>query len=364
MEKRSVGAFQIGAVFIGTVIGAGFASGQEILQFFTRFGKTGILLLFLTGVVFSAVGYAVFYIAERLRLYNYKDFICGLYGEKMAILFDMVITLFLFIGAAIMFSGSGALFSENLNLPKSMGIAVIGFLTLVTVLNALDGVLRINSFIIPVTFSIIVMVFAANALSGGMVRSIELSSRYCSGNIAHAVLYFLFYCAYNLMLSLGVLTALPRKFTSHRTLFQGAVIGGTGLMLLGMLINLCLLHGTPDVFDYSIPSLFVVKNYPALFRIMIMVCIWCEIFSTAVSNIFGLTVRLSSGYPHLYKIITILTVAACMPFAFYDFKRLIAFFYPIFGALSLALMPCILYTFFKLRQRQPGKKKLKNVFEQ
>lgn len=349
MRQNFGSAFQIGAVFIGTVIGAGFASGQEIMQFFTRFGKMGILMLLLTGIVFSAAGYAVFYISNQLKLYNYKDFICGLYGEKMAILFDIVITLFLFIGAAIMFSGSGALFSENLNVPQGIGIAVIGFLTLLTVLNALDGVLRINSFLIPVSFSIIVLVFAANALSGGMARSVQLSDRYCSSNIPHGVLYFLFYCAYNLMLSLGVLTAMPKKFPKPATLLQGAVIGGVGLMFLGMLINLCLLHGTPDVFDYSIPTLFVVRRYPAIFRILIMLCIWCEIFSTAVSNIYGLTARLSSSYPHLYKIITILTVAACIPFAFYDFKRLIGFFYPIFGALSLALLPCILYTFVRVR---------------
>ena len=35
-------SFQIGAAFIGVIVGAGFASGQEILQFFTSFGAIGI----------------------------------------------------------------------------------------------------------------------------------------------------------------------------------------------------------------------------------------------------------------------------------------------------------------------------------
>lgn len=33
----------IGSAFIGIIVGAGFASGQEILQYFTSFGTLGVL---------------------------------------------------------------------------------------------------------------------------------------------------------------------------------------------------------------------------------------------------------------------------------------------------------------------------------
>jgi uncharacterized membrane protein YkvI len=33
---------QVAAAYVGTAIGAGFASGQEIMQFFVRFGHKGI----------------------------------------------------------------------------------------------------------------------------------------------------------------------------------------------------------------------------------------------------------------------------------------------------------------------------------
>lgn len=35
-------AFQIAGAYIGVIVGAGFASGQEILQFFTSFGWISI----------------------------------------------------------------------------------------------------------------------------------------------------------------------------------------------------------------------------------------------------------------------------------------------------------------------------------
>ena len=43
VKGNRVTTFKVAATYIGTVIGAGFASGQEILQFFSVFGNMGIL---------------------------------------------------------------------------------------------------------------------------------------------------------------------------------------------------------------------------------------------------------------------------------------------------------------------------------
>ncbi len=36
-------SFEMAGAFIGVIVGAGFASGQEILQFFTSFGWWGVV---------------------------------------------------------------------------------------------------------------------------------------------------------------------------------------------------------------------------------------------------------------------------------------------------------------------------------
>ncbi|GFR35148.1 hypothetical protein [Thermobrachium celere] len=49
---------KVAAVFIGTIIGAGLASGQEILQFFSRFGRgsfIGILICFILYILLSLI---------------------------------------------------------------------------------------------------------------------------------------------------------------------------------------------------------------------------------------------------------------------------------------------------------------------
>lgn len=57
MSKEKQAVLKIAGVFISTVIGAGFASGQEIVTFFIRYGRSGLLGLGVAGALsFYMVG--------------------------------------------------------------------------------------------------------------------------------------------------------------------------------------------------------------------------------------------------------------------------------------------------------------------
>ena len=45
--------------YVAAVIGAGFASGQEIISFFVKYGKYSIIGVLLSGVLFSVFASAV-----------------------------------------------------------------------------------------------------------------------------------------------------------------------------------------------------------------------------------------------------------------------------------------------------------------
>lgn len=47
---------QIASAFIGIIIGAGFASGQEILQYFTSFGLVGTIAIVIATALFAYIG--------------------------------------------------------------------------------------------------------------------------------------------------------------------------------------------------------------------------------------------------------------------------------------------------------------------
>ncbi len=352
MKRINSLSWQIGASFIGTIIGAGFASGQEIMYFFTQYGTLGLICMLLSGAVFALLGYAIFFNSRALRAYNYSDFIVKICGKRIAVVYDVIISTFLFLGASIMFSGSGAVFRENFKVNAAFGIFVIAILSLLVVLRSVKGILNINTVIVPVLIGVIIAVFAYTINKTGIEPLAANLAQLNSSGTIKPIFSFIFYCCYNIVVSIGVLSAFAEDISDQSILRRGSIIGGLGLMILGLLQNLCLLLFVPGIFKYSIPMLHVVSRYGVLLRYSIALCIWCAVFSTAVANLFSLASRLSKNNPRSYSFYALLITAACIPLAFYDFKKLVAFFYPLFGALSIALIIMILVNYLRLGLRQ------------
>lgn len=91
--------------FVGVVVGAGFATGQEIFQFFTSHGIYSIGGIFITGLIITLGGIFVLNTGFRLRSQNHSESIRYYLHPTIAKLFDIILTVFLFSLAIIMTAG-------------------------------------------------------------------------------------------------------------------------------------------------------------------------------------------------------------------------------------------------------------------
>ena len=73
MKKDFTKIFQIAVVFIGTVVGAGLASGKEITQFFTSFGLTSFFGILFCGVFYILMGSIISKISIKYSLNSFSD---------------------------------------------------------------------------------------------------------------------------------------------------------------------------------------------------------------------------------------------------------------------------------------------------
>lgn len=94
--KSHVRTLQIAFTYIGTIVGAGFATGQEILKFFTRYGHWAVLTILLSTILFIWLGTKMMVIARRIEAESYEDFNRHLFGEQVGStisLFTMVVLI-------------------------------------------------------------------------------------------------------------------------------------------------------------------------------------------------------------------------------------------------------------------------------
>ena len=121
MKKDFTKVFEIAAVFIGTVVGAGLASGKEITQFFTSFGLKSFLGILFCGVFYVIMGSIIAKISIKYSLNSYSDVLKVISPNLLGKITGVITTFYLISSASIILAGSGALINQFFGIPKIIG---------------------------------------------------------------------------------------------------------------------------------------------------------------------------------------------------------------------------------------------------
>ncbi len=335
VEKRGVSAFTVAATYVGTVVGAGFATGQEILTFFTHLGLSGIYGVLLATILLAVLGSAVLRLGQQLRAESHRELVEEVAGRTFGRLTDWVITFFLFGGAAIMMAGSGAVFAEHWHLNRFMGTLIMALLAGGTVALGLRGVVASISAVAPVLIVMVLIVSTGSIALNGISASdlawfqpAEAANRFWP-------LSALLYVSYNLLLSVSVLGPLGRESTDVRALHYGGLIGGAALGIGALFINLAVMAGLPSSAQFEVPMLHLARQFPAWLQTSYSAILWAEVYTTAVASLFGLAVRLTKTDTPQYGRVVIGSAALALVASQFGFSQLVGFLFPAVGWLGL-----------------------------
>lgn len=336
---------QIAAVFIGTIVGAGLASGQEITQFFTSYGWVGFIGILITGVLYIPVGSTIVNISTRYKLNSYNELIELVCPGSLGKVTDLLMSFFLLSGAAIILAGGGALLHQYFGISKWVGIIIMSLTALLALLNDTDGLIFINSIIVPSLITVIIVTFIFFCIKFDdniTIHNIMSSSTYRVEIIPYQWIFSTFlYAGFNLLCCSGVLVPLSKETQSKHTLIPGIILGAIGLTLVAFLINIMLTLNVPEIYKYEIPLMFISTKLSKLLQIFILLIIWFEMFSTEVSDIYSISKTLVNRFNIPYKSSVFLILLLSIPISQIGFKNLISFLYPGFGIISLIFIFCL-----------------------
>lgn len=350
MKKSVTIAFQIAAVFIGTIVGAGLASGQEIRQFFTEFGYKGFWGILICCLIYIVIAYMIICISLKYNLKSYNELINLVLRPKFFAKFTEGITsLFLISGAAIILAGSGSLIHQYFGLSKWIGILLMAIVSLLILLRDTKGLIEINSFIVP---SLIIVLLTLFTLYIFFYKDI-ISWNYVKTVLPYKnnwLISCLLYSGFNILGCSGVLVPLSGELKNKKSLFWGIVMGALVLTGLSIIINLLLLLNIPYIFKYEIPLLYIANRFGNIIQMMLLCIIWLEMFSTEVSDVYSVGKALSQIFNLSYKKAVFFIILIALPISQIGFVKLIGLIYPAFGAISLIFMiECIYFYFRKCR---------------
>lgn len=331
---------KIASIYIGTVIGAGFASGREIIEFFGIYGLKGVLGMIIAGILFALVGGLLLLKVHKNQIKSFNELIHTIFGEKLGFIIDTIIGFSLYTGFSIMISGSGAIFEEELGLSYNIGIICMAIFSFIVFLFSLEGLSFINTVLVPLL--IIGIIFTAiyiNTREGYNFSNVEGVSLSGKGNFLSSA--FL-YVGSNSLIILVVFSSLFPLIKDKKTAILGGTIGGFILGILGMAILSTTLIYYNEVLNLNIPMLKICSHIGQRYRKVYAVILWIAMFTTALANGFGFMERIKSKNKIF---ITALFCLSAIPLARLGFSNLVGVLYPVFGFIGFMIMGTVLIKF-------------------
>ena len=149
---------RIAGAYVAWVMGSGFATGQEILQFFTSFGYKSFALIALNLVGFLLIGPMILEAGQahnRIEGHSHFQYFCG---KKLGTFYDWFLPLSMFAGMVILISGAGATLEEYYGLNHYVGALIMAAAALIAYIVGFQRFVKVVSFIGPtiIVFMLIV----------------------------------------------------------------------------------------------------------------------------------------------------------------------------------------------------------------
>lgn len=143
-------------VIIGTLIGAGFASGQEIYTFFFSHGINGMIGIIVSGSIIGFTIYKTFKILEKNNIKNYKEFLnVFIKNDKIKEFANAIINIFILVSFYIMIAGFGAYLKQEINLNSILGSSILAILCFILFKTNINGIVKINEILIPILIAVV-----------------------------------------------------------------------------------------------------------------------------------------------------------------------------------------------------------------
>lgn len=344
----------ITAGFVGTVVGAGFSSGQEILQFFTNFGVAGIAGAVLCTALLILLSHEVCISGFHLKSTSYRDMTRFFCGNTLGWIADILIALTLFSVFAVMIAGGNSLLNQYLELPSPYGGALIMLLTL-----ALAG-LSVRHLIIAVGLSVplllvitvIIWVYALQQQSIGYASLEAFAQIQTNRSASHWLISAVLYVSYNLGTAAPFLVLMGGQAATRRTAALGSVLGGLLLGALILLMDTAMFAQLGAVAVYPMPMLALAQSIsPAVGALMALV-IFSMILSTALACLYPLLTRLAPPATHRFRLFAGAASVLGLIAGSTGFVPLLSITYPLVGALGMLLIVSIFVKWVKARLDQ------------
>jgi uncharacterized membrane protein YkvI len=275
------------------MIGGGYGTGRELVEFFTRHGiGNGFLGQLLATVLISLIFALTLALAVRYRTYDYRTFFKLLLGRGW-FLFEVLMVVMFVLVLAVMGSAAGGILEDRFDLPERAGAFVMLIVVVVLTFFGRDLVTRVLAFWSVLLYLVFIIYFAAvisDLAPADIAGKLEMNLN------SDWMISALQYALYNVS-GIPIILYSARAIETERQAYVSGVIGGPIAMIPGMLFHLSFTGAYPGILETTLPvySMFTLLAMPVLFGSYLVV-LFGTFIETGAGNIQGFIERVDTWW--------------------------------------------------------------------
>ncbi len=342
IPMKKLNWLEITSLYIGVIMGAGFASGRECWQFFGVFGVKGYLGAAASTLCFIILACMLTYIARSKGTTDLGKLISPFDSEIIDGVIGWVLAVIYYSMIIAMTAAGGSLLNQQFGISKVIGGMIIALLCVITVLGDFERVSRVFRLMVPVLFIVgivtIILTIRADFPQSGAAEGYQPGRM--SPNWPVSALVF---TAYN---TLGMITMSGNSAVNAKdgkNAYAGAAAGTLCLGALTILLLRALLTDMAFSSGLDLPMLGFAGRLSPVLSVIYAVILYGAVYSTGASTYYGFSTKLKPGRYRRW----IITGGAAAGFllGLTGFKRLVEFLYPAQGYIGMIFIVLIIINF-------------------
>ena len=341
--------FLFGGAIMGSVVGAGFASGQEVMQFFTHLGFTGsigagIVAMLLLSWVFMTI----LEDGRKYQFSNTNEIFAHYCGKKIGLFFEWFVPILMFLVYSIMISAAGATVNEHYGLSPAVGRIGMAAMTLSTVLLGLKRLARIVGSVAPMFIGLTIFIGLTSIIknpegianSGQVLSTIQVPYAY-----SHWLVSGIMYAAFLLVGFMPFTAGVGRLTRNHKETMLSGLFAGIFFLTGAMILSTGLLVNIGQVYDRQIPSLFVASAHFPIVASLFALLMLAGTYTSSVAMLWTAVNRVErNDQTPRYRVAALVMTLFAFIGGHLPFATMVGIIYPTIGYLGLVLVAGMVYT--------------------
>jgi len=326
-RQAVVNVVKIVGAFLGFLIGSGFSTGQEAMQYFVSYGAKGFAAISMFLVFGIYITVTMLLAGNKYGFKNNEEIFQHYAGRVGGTLFSLYAVISLYCVYFVMLSAAGSVLNESYGLPVWAGALIMGLAVFATLYFGLREVVNVLGLLGPVLIVMIIVIALVTVLRdpGAVAEGMRIAPTLETLKISNS--WWLSGVLYPALMATGIasfMAPLGAKVSSRRQLVTAGVLAPFLFVFTLMLVALALFTGLPEIAGLGIPMLELASRSLPFIAGIFSVVITIGIFTTAVPLLWIALVRFSEdGSRRYHQLAVVLTALGIFCGTVMPFDRLL-----------------------------------------